>query len=254
MELALPELEKVVILIPTHKPILDYSEIISLRQCFNVLGNYPIKIICPAGLNVERYKKIAPHATFDFLEPTWFSSIKMYNLLRIGPLLYEKYSNFEFILFYELDAFVFSDELAYWCSKGFDNIGAPWFEGFIREDSTNPIGAGNGGFCLRNVKKCLDLSKRVSEIKEPVEVFWPGEYCPDDIFWSLYVTRHFPDFNNAPISDALKFSFERKPELLFELNNKRLPFGCHKWQKNAHFWKDFIHKYFSNGSFWSPGK
>ena len=30
------------------------------------------------------------------------------------------------MLIYQLDAFVFQDDLAYWCQQNYDYIGAPW--------------------------------------------------------------------------------------------------------------------------------
>lgn len=49
------------------------------------------------------------------------------------------------------------------------------------------------------------------------------------------------DFNPAPPEVAMKFSFEVHPEVLYELNDKQLPFGCHAYLKyNPEFWKKFI--------------
>ncbi|MBR5063686.1 MAG: hypothetical protein IKX05_03110, partial [Bacteroidales bacterium] len=42
--------------------------------------------------------------------------------------------------------------------------------------------------------------------------------------------------------EALRFSFERFPALLYERAGHNLPFGCHAWQLPAHlaFWRAFI--------------
>jgi hypothetical protein len=39
---------------------------------------------------------------------------------------YQAFTDFEFMLIYQLDAFVFRDELADWCRSGYEYIGAPW--------------------------------------------------------------------------------------------------------------------------------
>ena len=50
------------------------------------------------------------------------------------------------------------------------------------------------------------------------------------------------DFFKIPSpKDAINFSFESNPELLYKMNNECLPFGCHAWEKyGKHFWKQFI--------------
>ena len=50
--------------------------------------------------------------------------------MKILPFLYERYAAYEFMFTYELDAFVFKDELEKWCEQGWDYIGAPWFDGY----------------------------------------------------------------------------------------------------------------------------
>lgn len=155
-------MEKVVILIIAHKPELNIYEQISLSQCYKVLGNHPIKIICPNGLDVSSYKNILPDPQFDFIDPMWQSTYANFNRLKIEPFLYLRYSKYQFILFYEPDAFVFHDELVDWCNEGYDYIGAPWFDGFCdANENSNIIGIGNGGFSLRKVKKSLKILKQL---------------------------------------------------------------------------------------------
>ena len=84
----------------------------------------------------------------------------MFNKLKESNLLYKKYKKYKYILFYELDAFVFRDELDYWCKKGFDYIGAPWNGTHCYYDT--PInGVGNGGFSLRNIKSAIKLLEKL---------------------------------------------------------------------------------------------
>lgn len=46
-----------------------------------------------------------------------------------------------------------------------------------------------------------------------------------------------PSFNTA-----LEFSFDNNPEYAFELNNHKLPFGCHAWDLfySYKFWGKYI--------------
>lgn len=47
----------------------------------------------------------------------------------------------------------------------------------------------------------------------------------------------YPDYKKN-----IQFAFEKYPSYLYNLNNKKLPFGCHAWQKYEYntFWYNFI--------------
>src|SRR5262245_21541072 len=152
--------EPVIVLIIAYKDKLDWYEEIGLRQCFRVLGNHPISLVCPDGLNVDAHRRIAPKLRVDFIPPHWQSSYKSFFRLKVLPFLYRRYARYEYILFHELDAFVFRDDLARWCASGWDYIGAPWFEGYNKAAAdAKPLGAGNGGFCLRRTAAMLRVSR-----------------------------------------------------------------------------------------------
>lgn len=261
---------KAVILIISHKPDPSHAEIASLRQCFNILGKYPIVLICPTDMNVNEYVKAAPDLTVDFIDPKWQANYAMFNRLKISPLLYKKFRKFEYILFYELDAWVFRDELEEWCSKGFDYIGSPWFEGFYTAPpEAKLLGVGNGGFSLRKVNSHLKAlrswhyiisfkelwnefisharprtaKKLLRNLTIQNNVFYPFNSFAgnEDLFWGLIVAKRFPWFKTPDPVTASHFSMEFNAPYLFKQNSGRLPFGCHKWEElHPEFWKQFI--------------
>lgn len=171
-------MNKVIILIISHRAELNSFEQISLKQCYKILGEYPIKIICPEGLDVSLYKTILPNPDFDFIEPFWQATYANFNRLKTEQFLYERYKKYQFILFYEPDVFVFKNELEYWCDQNIDYIGAPWFEDWHKSTSeSNLIGVGNGGFSLRNVSNVLNqlkLLKRLRIIYKYENYDWKG--------------------------------------------------------------------------------
>jgi hypothetical protein len=135
--------DKVVILIFAHKPMPEWYEAIGLEQCFRVLGRHPIRMVCPIGLDVSAYRRITPGLEVDFIPSHWLASNRAYNRMKILPFLYRRYSGYEYMLTYELDAFVFKDELEYWFEQPWDYIGAPWFEGYDHAaPGSPPIGVG----------------------------------------------------------------------------------------------------------------
>ena len=269
--------ELVTIIIIAHKELLSQNEKESLIQCYRVLNKYPIKIICPHGLNVNEYKNLVPQISIVFIDPKWQSNYRMFNELKKSELLYEKFKNYNFLLFYELDAWVFRDELAYWCIRSYDYVGAPWFEGWHEAGkSSKIIGIGNGGFSLRNIRSSIRLLKRVKTIRSlrkfwfisRLQAIWPFykmlSFCKryfhirdisnihdlifehynqvnEDYFWTKLIAETFDDYKLATIEDAITFSFDVNPALLYQKNNHRLPFGCHAWERyEPEFWKPFI--------------
>src|SRR5262245_66317821 len=126
---------RAIVVITSHKPVLTRWELISLRQCVRILGKHPMTLICPDGLDTTWYRTFVPEVPVEHLDRRWFATFSTFNTLMVSPLLYERYRHFEYILFFEPDAFVFSDRLEEWCARGFDYVGAPWFEGFDKPTS-----------------------------------------------------------------------------------------------------------------------
>ena len=85
----------------------------------------------------------------------FFADISGYTKLLLAKQFYQAFADYEYILIYQPDCLVFSDDLEYWCAKGWDYVGAPWF----RDHENDPTGGlwavGNGGLSLRNVSSAL---------------------------------------------------------------------------------------------------
>ena len=258
-----------VILIIVHKSQPSKFELSSLAQCYKILGNHPIKLIAPIGLDMSSYKQVNENIEVDFINPRWQSNYAMFNRLKILPYIYKRYSAFDYILFYELDAWVFRDELDYWCDQGFDYIGAPWFEGWQSAKDTAPfIGIGNGGFSLRKVKSHLKALNTFSYIVSPEVLIKNFKKKPslggllyliknltiknntfhlfndtqgnEDCFWGLTIAKKFKWFSVPDLNTTLQFSIEVNPHLYIKSFDD-LPFGCHGWSKfNIDFWRKYI--------------
>lgn len=256
-----------VVAIFAHKETPAASERISLRQCARVLSAHPLRLVCPAGMNPAEYLALAPSLQVDEIDPRWLSSLAAYNHLKVSRHLYKKYAEFDFLLTYELDSFVFRDELDLWCDKNFDYIGAPWFEGFSEATAESKVvPGGNSGFSLRKIRSCLRVLDSHRGIRPIAELYreWrettrPGigplnllahqilqnrfRHQPtsfpgnEDVFWSQIVPSRFPWWNLPDRHTASLFSFEMFPRKLYQDTGGHLPFGCHKWEENEpDFW------------------
>jgi len=263
-----------VVAVFAHKPDLTRYEEISLTQCGRVLGNHPLKLICPLGMNVSAHLKLAPQLEIDPVPPAFLSSLSAYNKFKISPWLYDRYQDYDFMLTYELDAFVFRDELQEWCGAGWDYIGAPWFKGDLQKPEAAIIrSGGNSGFSLRRIAPARRLNRRWKLIRpvhhvyrdwmrstrgsqrqyrELIELAWGKNIfhhrfskveVNEDLFWSRDVARRFSEYRVAPYTQARRFSFEALPERLLAENAGLLPFGCHKWHTGLlNFWRPYLNE------------
>ena len=72
-------------------------------------------------------------------------------------------------------------------------------------------------------------------------VYYRDKNLNEDGFWGEVAPKITKKFKKAPAQMAIKFSFDRYPEVLYNINDCKLPFGCHAWEKrNPEFWKKYI--------------
>lgn len=257
-----------VVVIPIHTASPCKMELISFQQCFKVLGNHDIKILAPKGLDLEQYKTVVPDFQVIFIDPVWQSSVEKYNKLKLSQFFYKLFDAYQFMLTYELDAFVFKDELLFWCEKGYDYIGAPWFVGYGSPTSNEFLGVGNSGFSLRNIPAMQNALKTIClqegmyrpfKTGKKIFVKWfialnsflikfgenhtiqRADNINEDWFITHIIDKEINEFTIAPVKEAICFSFEVKPRYLYELNNNSLPMGCHAWWRyDLDFWEPFV--------------
>ena len=236
-----------IIVIPIYKEKLTELERVSLVRCCKILGKYNISLVCPSGLDIKEYSdfldKFGTRFNMEEFDKSFFESTKTYNLLLLSADFYKRFSAYDFMLIYQLDAYVFKDELEYWCNQGYDFIGAPWTKYDFFRNKLKLLDVGmNGGFSLRRIPsfiKVLELGG-IGKGKEIMNKFIKGGRNEDG-FFSVEARKIDPAFRVAPHDIAMNFSFEQKPEKLYEMTGHKLPFGCHAWAKyNPKFWNSFI--------------
>jgi hypothetical protein len=241
---------KAAVVIPIYKPSLSDYETIALDRCLKVLGQHPIVVVAPDGLPLDSISLLKLHEIKIVRFPKhFFASISGYNSLMLSIDFYETFLPYRFILVYQLDAFVFSDQLMNWCALSHDYIGAPWIQNDWLE-SFNQIhygylwkflaakkrAVGNGGFSLRNVRSFIIALM----LLESSANRW-RESNNEDLFWSFAVPEYLPWFSIPSIEGATKFAFEDQPQLCYTQNGQSLPFGCHAWEKHDKaFWRPFF--------------
>ena len=229
---------KVAVVIPNHKEELDELEKISLAQVRKVLKNYPLVFVGPKDKNFSYIKPGEPIVHFP---KEYFQTLKGYNILSISPLFYEPFLNFDYILIYQLDAFVFYDALEDFCRLDYDYIGAAWpYYAWQGAKYKKTPRVGNGGFSLRKVKVCHELLKKCSALPNWQAIL---EGFDEDGFFATCGVIEEENFNVAPIEVAKLFAMEWYPDRHVKKLGNELPFGCHNWTK---FSADFYVELFAN--------
>lgn len=257
----------VAVVIPIYAAELAPEEHMALEQLSRVLGAYPRILIAPASLSIEgittRYG-----LTVERFPDQCFRSVADYNRLMLSVEFYERLAKYRYILIHQLDAFVFRDELAFWCNQGFDYIGAPWmarwafhspwldrfkaprgwfarrFPGrskrWLRYAIVNQVG--NGGLSLRRVQAFLQVLRNPPASLETYREA-PLHYYQEDVFWGVAANRWRPRIRTPGWRTALRFAIEGRADAAYEFMDARLPFGCHAWAKlDAEFWRPHVHR------------
>ena len=275
--------KQIVITIITHTNKPTEFELISLKQGLKILHKHPFALVVPEGLDVSVYEKLFQFYNvkydIEFFNNKFFGTLANYNRLVLHKSFYERFNGYEYMLIYHLDCFVFRDEIDYWCAKGYDYFGPPWFGMFDANYKTDNLWlVGNGGFSIRKIdsfirvlslpKIKLSFSKLYyyytlqrtpfnKLIKLPYIILLASGFknnksyyletpFSEDIFWSYVATNIKNPINPIPLNESIEFGFDGNPETLYNMNNKKLPFGCHGWfkydKRNIDFWTPFIEK------------
>lgn len=113
------------VIVPVYKEKLSELEQVSLQQLLRVLGKYPIFFVGPQGLHWDYGEGTGDIPLVEF-QAAYFASEASYSRLLLNPGFYRVFENYEYILIYQLDAFVFNDRLSEFCRYGYDYWGRPY--------------------------------------------------------------------------------------------------------------------------------
>lgn len=258
------------IIIPIYKEKPSEDDLISLHQVFNVLKNYDKTFVHPENLDLSEYH-VFSSAKFKPFHKNYFENIYGYNQLMLSKNFYGSFSK-KYLLIYQTDAFVFRDDLQSWIEKDYDYVGAPWlrsrekipffklfwdkgfakFKSFInfkgnkkwqKDKSLLYNEVGNGGISLRKREKFIEVLEKLSDV---VTIYLKpenkGKFYAEDVFFSVEPQRNSIVFKKPDYKEACLFAIENKQEKAMEYNNGKLPFSCHRWNKERDFWRNYFEK------------
>lgn len=249
------------VLVPIYRaPIAE--EMRALRNNCNILAAHDIAVLAPEGLDLAALEREMPQLEIIRVSDCWLgrrNGIAGYNRMMMSAEFYAMFADWDYILICHTDAWIFRDELAMWCSKGYDCVAAPWVRRRIydlpivkqymsfrawmchrkgkkcRADLYGRIG--NGGLTLRKVDSFRKGCQRYAGI---IEKYLNGgsHLYNEDVFWATIPEEfRYPDWR-----EALEFAIDTNPAYCYRLMGERLPMGCHSWTKPKmwRFWRDII--------------
>jgi hypothetical protein len=247
----------VAVVVPTHRARLDADDEISLRHLLRFLGGYDRYLVLPKSLSPP----VDGFAVKRFPN-RFFATHEGYTALLVSRRFYRSFAEYEYILLYQLDCLVFRDELAAWCARHYDYVGA------MHRMADHPPMPGNGGFSLRRIPAFLDVLTSRARMVDPT-AYWQRNWArappltrllntprriakqlhafngvqweirrqktvrgwSEDWFWSLEAAKYVREFRIPTAEEGLRFGFSEEARSWFEAAEGALPFGCHAWNR-----------------------
>lgn len=238
------------IVIPAYQEHLDTMSTIALQSLAERTNLYEhTYLVIPEGLNVDEYRKIFKNIKTKEFNKVYFTNIYTYTQLCISCNFYAMFAEYDYMLLYQLDCYLFRDEIQHFVNMGYDFIGAPIFT----EKSTwktvkkNKPAIGNGGLSLRRIKKFIELT-------HPQGAFRTSNRLSDKVLSSIIIEdKYFCDtiprlygvkLYRPTLDIALQFSWDQSVEyvdaLLHNANLFKMPMGAHAINKYPDYWKQYI--------------
>lgn len=204
------------VVIITHKESLFGDEEMSIKRCIDVCSEKrDVFIVLPDSISLDYYKNLSKKLKIKTVGHEWLSSYKFYNCFLCSDVLYSMFADYDYILIYQTDCWIYEDRLDDFINLGYDYYGAPW----PHEGNT----VGNGGFSLRKVSKMREMVKKYPPIHGLNEDLW---FCQ----------KHGSDMNICDLKTACNFSMETITKNYLDMIDVR-PMGLHS-KMVRRYWKE----------------
>lgn len=211
---------KCCIFIPAYCSNWSHSEKAAVQRCMRILCDFDFVFV---------HKKSSPTSdiranilfplnlvkSFEFIaiDDKWLSSVANYNQMMLSPWFYKIFRAWEYMLVFQLDAWIIKGNLNEWLSHEFTFIGAPLCR--ITGDNFDSaiLSIGNGGLSLRRVQHMLKILTSLKYRLFPVY----SSHDANDIASLRYEHSAHPLLAQSNANDpAIKDSFLRTSKLRFK--------------------------------------
>lgn len=235
------------IVIPVYKKDLNCVEEVSIQRLNKIVGkkNYDVYLVCPDSLDTTEYDKYFSKLKIERFADKYFQSTATYSQLCVSYDFYDRFSNYQYMLIYQLDCYIFEDKIRDWCNKGYDYIGGPilstdcgWDTVKKSQKKYQPY-VGNGGLSLRKIEVFKEICDPNGELRKTYNITdekletikWEDKYFCNDLY-------PFYDLNVPDWREALYFGMDMSIDVIYNyFKFKDLPMAVHSWDKNIRWWR-----------------
>jgi len=246
-------LQKIAIVTPTHKQELTLNEELRLKITLHSNKELSHFFILPHDMNRNYYKKNFPFSKIEVFNSYYFESYSRYNSMMLLPELYDRFSNFKFILLSQTDSFVVKD-IRSMVTNDFTYLGASWNPSFFITEifnkifvnrqfkllgETHELQSGNGGLSLRDPVKISQILKESNKSQVFKKILRTKKNINEDLLLVFLLKKN----GILPITrgTADKFFIETSVNFGIDLNDV---YGYHALQKwNPDLERDLLKKY-----------
>lgn len=229
-----------VIIVPVYNEVPNELEKLSLKQLDIIIkDDIEICLVGPNRINFSSYVELfnnnkPKHENFD---DKYFESNKSYSQLCLSYDFYKRFDNYEYMLIYQTDCWIFRNEIKKFCEMGYDYIGGPIYSPGSRwpgfKNSMRPV-VGNGGLSLRKISMMLKLTDPNGYLYNKYKDGWNSiEY--EDMF-ICDVLAHDIYINIPDYRIAEQFSIDTLPRHMNKLN----PMAAHRVFALYQYWNKRI--------------
>lgn len=217
-------MKKCCVVIVTHKEALNGDDEKSFTRCLDVFsGKRDIKLVIPDSISTEYYNKYNDVLEVIKVDDKWLSSNREYNAMCCNKDFWKFFTDYEYVLIYQTDCWVFEDRLDYFIEMRYDWYGAPW----AHHNDT----VGNGGFSIRRVSKMIEITSKH-------QINWDSLWGAEDTW---FCQKHKDMLNTCDLNTACNFSIENPQRKYLNLI-KDVPMGMHG-KSMVRFWDENGNKF-----------
>ena len=231
-----------VIVVPVYNEVPTELEKLSLKQLdIIVKDDIEICLVGPNRINFSSYVELFNNnkPTYINFDDKYFESNKSYSQLCLSYDFYKRFDDYEYMLIYQTDCWIFRNEIKKFCEMGYDYIGGPIYSPGSRwpsfKNSMRPV-VGNGGLSLRKISMMLKLTDPNGYLYNKYKDGWNSvEY--EDMF-ICDVLAHDIYINIPDYRIAEQFSIDTLPRHMNKLN----PMAVHRVFALYQYWNKRIDK------------
>ena len=235
--------KKCITVIPIYKDEPSEFEDLSLKQYDKKMKGHDVCIVHPKSLDVKNYFDYFKNNNVSDIgfDDEYFKNIKAYSQLCLLYDFYNTFNDYEYMLIYQPDCWIFNDTLDKWCDLGYDYVGGPIYSAISNwpatRRGTRPA-VGNGGLSLRKISTMCKITDPQGYVYNKFKDIWDkveyeDMFICDGITQAIYM--NIPDYKIAE-----KFSYDCFPAKFDPKNVIDDLFGCHRVFTNGNVWKEVI--------------